>query len=109
MQQDPSTYATRDLLYPDDPDRMVTTEHLGLLREGDLKKRVSETHTGGPDEPYWCVAFEIEYCMQDCTGDAHVTGVFDPSNGYFCEKRIHRSVYAEVRKFPDMVPAIQQM
>jgi hypothetical protein len=39
----------------------------------------------------------VEYCLLNCPGDAHKTGVPD-SASHFCNQHVHRSVHVTLKK-----------
>lgn len=41
----------------------------------------------------------VEYCLANCDGDAHRTGIAQ-GLGSFCERHVHRSVDMTVKRWP---------
>lgn len=58
-----------------------------------LPARVSVQET----EDYRTTA--TEYCLRDCSGTAHATGVPDAPE-YFCGQHVHRSVDVIMKRWP---------
>jgi hypothetical protein len=48
----------------------------------------------------------VEYCLLDCPGDAHRTGIAQ-GIGCFCSHNVHRSVNMTLKQGIELVPAIQ--
>lgn len=111
MEMDKKDWKTLEELFPEDPTglREVNTRYGHTMPVGSLRRKVYEEHTGSPDADYWAVSFSEEFCALDCQGTAHETGRPDAREGCFCGLHVHRSVWVEVRKFPDMASDIQQM
>lgn len=109
MNLDKDKFQSLEEVFPLDSWDALRTTSRGTFPVSQLQRFLSEAHTGGPAEEYWAVAFASEYCMADCDGEAHRTGVSDAREGCFCGNHVQRDVHVEVRKFPDMVPALQQM
>jgi len=63
----------------------------GPMDESLLLKR--EGSTDNDNE----TAVTVEYCLKDCPGDAHKTGVAD-SEGHFCNLHVHRSAHVTLKK-----------
>lgn len=49
----------------------------------------------------------IEYCLPDCDGRAHKTGVPD-ADGHFCNKHIHRGANVALKKGNEAISIIGQ-
>lgn len=47
----------------------------------------------------------VEYCLKDCEGNAHKTGVAQ-GDGSFCELHVHRSVDMAVKRWPVQAGAV---
>lgn len=70
---------------------MIINTTLGPLDETLLQKR-----EGGIDNENECTTW-VEYCLKDCTGDAHQTGVAD-AESHFCSQHVHRSAHIALKK-----------
>lgn len=41
----------------------------------------------------------VEYCLVDCGGPAHQTGIPDAAS-HFCDQHVHRSVHVTIKEWP---------
>lgn len=77
---------------------MITTTK-GLMDESTLLKR--EGIVDNANE----YTTTIEYCLADCDGQAHKTGIAD-CESHFCNKHIHRGAHVALKEGNEAITAI---
>lgn len=73
---------------------------LGEIAEDRLIERKERTEVGSQAEDYHAIAVATEYCLRECEGAAHKTGVPD-GPGVFCKHHVRRDVDVKVLKLPE--------
>lgn len=64
--------------------------------QGEMDESLLITRTGEIDNENELTS-TVEYCLRDCKGQAHRTGVPD-AVGHFCSRHVHRSVHVKLKK-----------